>query len=211
MKNKFYRVNITNEQWENLWKALHVGSPIQIALSFAGVKTSTYYYMVKLYSTVEYCNAMEQLNDQEDTEDAMAMNQHDSHSNIAVAAYKEPAAEMIEQYMTNPEFKEYANEIHDKMEKCNKMRSEIVIFHLQQIRDGSVQRGKNTNPSQWFLERTMPEFFGRSEKDDPATQTTAPVTSIKVEYVNPNEKESENRVRAMEEQLLQEYNGESKA
>ena len=207
-----YTINISDEQWKDFWASLHVGTPIQVALSFAGIKTATYYQAVKLWSVVEYCNALDEIGDKRDTEDAMSMNQHEWHSNIAVAAYKEPEKELVERYKKDDDFKKYANGIHDRMDKANKMRSEIVIYHLQRIRDGAAQRGKNTNASQWFLERTMPEFFGRTDRNDPGKET--PITAVKsitVEYVDPNKKDDIDRVNAMEEELLKEYGGESKA
>ena len=55
----------TEEQIENLYKSLKVGTPITIALPFAGISSSTYYYWVAVYSVVLYCKEQDELEELE--------------------------------------------------------------------------------------------------------------------------------------------------
>ena len=209
MANIKYQIKATNEQLEKLYKSLHVGSPLNVALSFAGIPMATYCFWQQIASVVAY---QKEIDDLKELDQAMKSGASfsqvrnemadaqtfETHKATAISAYREPSAEMILRYKNNKSFRDFANQVYQIIRKCDEMRSEIVLYHLAAIRDCAKQRGANSNASQWFLERTMPEYFGRCDRYGDIPQTETKTTQVKVEFVDPNTKESKDRVKAME-------------
>ena len=210
----------SEEQIENLYKSLKVGTPITIALQFAGISASTYYYWVAIYSVVLYCKEQDELEELEAVaqsgvslqtcRDLAAINAPDKKTSMGT--YIEPTAESILQYRNSRKFRKFADQVYNIIAKCNQIRSEVIMTHLQRISKSTTDRHINASGSMWFLERTNNEYFGRPvDKAKADEETPNAVPSVKVEFVDPNTPDSKSRLQEMEEQILNEMKGTSDA
>ena len=234
-RQKVFEIKITNEQKELLRNSLRAGAPLGIALSYAKIPAIQYYYYVEVANVSRYFKDKEfkKLNDEfiksgvsfgDIQDEAAALNTHFNNPNSSIASYKEPTAEAILRYKNNRSFKEFADEVYDFIQECDNCRSEAVMYHVSQIRSAAGKRGVNTNSSQWFLERAVPDSFGKSERivnkvegslhqtinqeGDPNEPGLPPV---KVEFVNPNTKENQDRVKDMEDLVASQLLGKDRA
>ena len=210
MANIKYQINVSEEQINNLKKALHVGSPLSTALKFAGISRSTYYYWVAIASLVRYVKEQEFAKQQSDLVDAgisfaaikesiQEDQKETEHHQSTIDAFIEPTPESILKYKTNRSFKEFADKVYAIIEDCDRMRSEIVMYHLTAIRDSARQRGASSNASQWFLERTLPEYFGRVKTpEEIENENKKKVETVEVKFISPDNKDTTQRVRDME-------------
>lgn len=222
MPKKKLEVNVTEEQLANLYKALGVGTPITVALSMVGISLTTYYYWVAIYSAVVYCKEQEELEEIENLSkagvsiqeikdlSAMMTNQH---KKSGIGTYIEPKQETILRYTKSNKFKQFADRIYSIINKCNQIRSEVVVKHLSIITDSTDPKKRiKASGSMWFLERTQADYFGRAA-DKVATEENVPsaIPSIQVEFIDPNQQDSKDRLQDMETQVLQELKGSGEA
>ena len=219
-KNKL-KINASEEQLNKLYAALGVGTPITIALSMAGFSRATYYYWVAIYSVVVYCKEQEELEEIEQLSKAgisiqeikdMSETMVDGHKKSSVESYIEPKQETILQYKNSRAFQKFADQVYEIIAKCNRIRSEVIVKHLNNIAKSTDPKNRiKASGSMWFLERTQADYFGRpSEKAilEESTPTTS-VPSIQVEFVNPDS--SKNRLEEMEMKVLKELKGTGEA
>lgn len=221
-RTKVYTIKISDEQQEKLKKALRTGSPLTVALAYARIPATQYYYYVEVANISWYFKNLELTKEEESVihsgitlsdveKEAKALNTHKVNTNGAINIYKEPNAESILRYKNNRTFKEFCDKVYEFINECDNLRSEAVLYHLTAIHQSVGKKGVNTSASQWFLERTIPEHFGKTEKvtqriegdihqtfsgDDELGEALPP---IKVEFVDPNTKESKDRVKDMED------------
>ena len=211
----------TDKQIEDLYNSLKGGAPLLLALQFAGISRATYYYWVAMASIVEEARSQAELEEIEEAIHSGVSIQEIRDLSESVASQKrtgvgtfiEPSAESVLQYKNSRKFRNFADKCYEVVFECNKIRSQLALFHLGNIRK-SVNKDANINASgsMWFLERTMSDFFAKpSDKAIEQTEAKATVEKIKVEYVDPTSKESEKRLQDMEEDLLKVLNGEGKA
>ena len=213
--NKKYELNATPEQIEKLRKAIHVGSPLGIALTFSGISWTTWYYWNEIAAVVSYCKERDMIqNEKKNVKsgisfDAIQESVENARSESSMTNSKgvrEPSGEAITKYRTNRTFQAFADKVFAIIQDINSLRSEIVLYHLTAIRDAARQRGTNSNATQWFLERTMPQYFGKAEKNE--EQATATVKSVKIEYIDSESKDTQERIKAMEQLVEHELGGE---
>ena len=227
-RTKTFKINLTDEQIDKFKNALSTGAPLMVALSFAKIPTVTYFYYVDLANISAYFREKEYLKQEDEmiksgidleavrNESAEFGSQFATLSN-ALRPYKEPTATSILRYKNNKTFKALCDQVYDLLEECNMLRAGIAIHHLVAIRKAVDKRGVNTQSSQWFLERTMPDYFGRVDKTRVEANVknhtligqdeTDGLPPIKVEFVDPNTRESKDRVRDMEELVDAQLNG----
>lgn len=223
MSNIKYIINATDQQIALLQNALRVGSPLDVALKFANISKQTYYYWVSLASIVKYELEKEYAQQQEAIaesgvsfkyirekvmEDTRSINNYKS----TIDAFIEPSKESLMKYRTSKNFKEFCQQAYQIINECDKARSDIVLAHLKAIRESATgenryAKGKNMSASQWFLERTLPNYFGRPI-DNVAIENSKPIEPIKVTFVSSNDKETKDRVKAMEDLVKAELLGE---
>ena len=210
--NKKYELNATPEQITKLKQALGVGSPLTVALAFSGISTTTYYYWIEIAAVVSYVRSQEfAKKEKENIRSGVSFSEiqdsiQESELLTASKKAKEPSPEAIQRYKMSRQFKEFADKIYAIVNSCNEVRSQIVMHHLIAIRDAATKRGVNANASQWFLERTMSQYFGR--KDGTEEAETAKVKSVKIEYIDSDNKDTKERVKAMEQLVEHELGGE---
>ena len=64
----------------------------------------------------------------------------------------------------------------------------------------------------WFLERTQADYFGRpADKVVQAENTPSEIPSIQIEFIDPKEKSTEERLKDMEDLVLKELKGSGEA
>lgn len=207
-----YSINATDEQLEKLYKSLHVGSPLDTALIYSGIAKSTYYFWVATASVVKYVREEEFIRIQNsDVESGISfaaikekvMEENKTReSSLGIGGFVEPKPETILKYKTDKNYKQYADKICDIIEKCDMMRSEIVMYHLGCIRDSAKQRGMNAMSSQWFLERACPNDFSRMNPNE--TKNKDVVEPVSVKFVDPAKQDARERVKNMEAIILSE-------
>lgn len=216
MANVKYVINASDDQIANLKKALHVGSPLDVALKYSRISKATFYYWVAIANVVKAAREQEFIRlQEEEVNSGVSMsdvqmcvdneNKANSGAKYTIDAFIQPTKESLMKYRNNKRFKEYADKVYDIINECDSLRSEIVLYHLTAIRDAARQRGGNAVSSQWFLERTMPEFFGRQDtiNQNIETKGTAPAPVV-VKFVNPKDAESKDRVKMMEQTIMDE-------
>ena len=208
---KKYEINATPQQLDNLYKAIHCGSPLDIALSYAGISKTTYYFWLATACIAKYCKEEDFLRSQIDSGDMFAAirekvdaDNDEEKCKLGVGGFVQPSPEQVQRYRNNQRFKKYADEVCAILDKCEQMRNEIVIFHLSCIRDAAKQRGMNSISSQWFLERTCPNQFGRKDLGQEGSSGKEEAKAFQVKFVDPNSAESKDRVKAMEALILNE-------
>lgn len=222
MARKKLELNTTPEQLNRLYQALGVGTPLTIACQMVGISIATYYYWVAIYSVVVYCKEQEELEEieklskmgisvQEIKELSAAATQ--GHKKSAIGTFIEPKAESILAYKNSLSFRRFANEVYEIINKCNQIRSEVVVKHLNIINKSTESKNRiKASGSMWFLERTQADYFGRAQDkviEEESTPGTIP--SIQVEYVDPKTPNTLDRLKEMEDLVLKELKGSGEA
>lgn len=222
MPRKKLEVNATPEQLDRLYKALGIGTPISIACQMVGISLTTYYYWVAIYSVVVYCKEQDELEEIEKLSKAGVSIQEIKelsaastigHRKSAIGTYIEPKQESILQYRNSLTFRRFADQVYEIINRCNQLRSEVVVKHLNIITRSTDPKNRlKASGSMWFLERTQADYFGRAS-DKVVEEETAPgiVPSIQVEFIDPTEKTTEQRLKDMEDLVLKEIKGSGEA
>ena len=234
-RTKVFAINLTEDQRTKLKDALMTGSPLTVALTYAKIPAFQYYYYVEVANVARYFKEKEFVLLEEKMiqagvsfadirDESQELNTFQTNRNGAIGTFKEPSEKAKLRYKNNRTFKAFADEVYDFINECDTLRSEAILFHLNEIRKAAGKRGINTQSSQWFLERAIPEHFGKSEKvtqkiegsvhqtfsadGDPDKPALPP---IKVEFINPNSTESLNRLKEMEEKVREQFVGKENA
>lgn len=215
MAKKTFKIDETRVT--ELQNALRSGAPLLLALQYAGISRATYYYWVALASIVVQVNSQMELEEAEkifnsgvsiqqirDLSEAAA-----SSKRTGIGTFIEPTQESILQYKNNRRFKKFADQCFEVVSECNKIRSQIALIHLNNIRKSTDKKNRiNASGSMWFLERTLPDFFAKpTDKAVEQNQEQVQVESIRVEYVDPETEETQKRLDEMQADLEAKING----
>ena len=211
----------TDEQIEDLYKALKGGAPLLLALQYAKISRATYYYWVAIASIVVEYNSQKELEEVEQLVQSGVSLQQIRDISESVAAQKrtgigtfiEPSADSVLQYKNNRKFRMFANKCYEVVTECDKIRSDLALVHLNNIRMSVDKKNRmNASGSMWFLERTLSDFFAKpSDKAVETSEQPMPVEKVLVEYVDPDTDDQKTRVKEMEEDLHRVIDGEGKA
>lgn len=229
---KVYKINLTEKQITDFKNALHTGCPLMVALSYAKIHPTVYFYYVDIANIAAYYKEQEMIKEEVEMMQSgieisnVKDNSHEFSGNTNISSeslrpYKIPTPASLLRYKNNKSFAMFCNEVYELLEDCDKLRAEVAMFHLQEIMKHSGKRGVNTTGSQWYLERTMPDYFGKVEKSrfegsiknsmTIGEDETNVLPPIKVEFVDPNTRESQDRVRDMQEIVEKQLLGKSQA
>lgn len=204
MANK-YKLNVDDTQIENLKKSFQAGAPLDVALAYAQISKYTFYYWVSIANVVRACKEADFVKEQEEMNkigiDLSSIREQieiDSESifRTGVNAYFNPDPRAIKKYRENSAFRVFANQVYEIICDCDKRRSEVILYHLTAIRDSVKKRGAPPVSSQWFLERTLPKQFGRNFVQEENENKV--VKPVQIEFVSPDKKDTQERVKAME-------------
>ena len=211
----------TDEQLQDFYTALKGGSPLLLALQYAGISRATYYYWVAVSCVVEQYKSQQELEEVEQIiqsgislQDVRDLSESvGTQKRTSVGVWVEPSPESVLAYKNNRKFRKFADKCYEVIQECNRIRSQLALVHLTNIRKSVDKSNRmNASGSMWFLERTLYDFFAKpSEKAADPTNEKMVVEPVKVQYVDPNTKESEERVQEMENDLQIKINGEGKA
>lgn len=234
-RTKVFAINLSEDQKAKLKNALAAGSPLTVALTYAKIPSVQYYYYVEVANVSRYFKEMEFVKLDDETikagvsfadirEESQELNSFSVNRNGGIATFKEPSEKAKQRYRTNRTFKAFADEVYDFINECDTLRSEAVLYHLNEIRKAAGKRGVNTNSSQWFLERAVPEHFGRNDRITQKIESNVHSTfsaegdldkpalpPIKVEFINPNANDSVARLKEMEEKIKDQVLGKDAA
>lgn len=213
MAKRKLEIKATEEQLDTLQKNLGAGAPLQLALKSAGISVATYYYWVAIACIVTTVKSQEEIEELEELAKSginVSGLREMAHSSTkgkksAVGIFIEPSAESILQYKNSRKFKKFADQCYEIVNACDKARSNFATSQLVKIAL-STNKKNNINPSgaMWWLERNMPEEFAKpSDKvKESETEAVAGVPAIEVEFIDPNTRDTTQRLLDMEEQIL---------
>lgn len=215
MPRKKLKINATEEQIAKLTKALKAGSPLNLALQYAQIPSTIYYYWVAMYSVVLEAQSQDELEDLSAAKFGVSIDnikeiaqENAAKKKTAMGAFIEPSAESLMQYRNNVVFREFANKCFEIIKNCNEARAEAALGHLASITKSVNDKRVNASGSMWFLERTLSEFFAKpSDKVKEDEEKKLPVEKVQIEFVNPGKLEDQERVKQMEELILKEQKG----
>ena len=120
--NKKYELNATPEQIEKLKKAIHVGSPLGVALTFSGITWTTWYYWNEIAAVVSYCKERDMIqNEKKNVKSGISFdviqesveNAKSESSMTTSKGVREPSGEAIAKYRTNRTDTSYYNAINN--------------------------------------------------------------------------------------------------
>ena len=208
---------------EELKHCLKRGATLNLALAKSGISSATYYYWVAMASIVKEIKNQEEVDEMEELAKSgiaveqikMAADEMQSSKKSSIGAYIEPTAQSLLKYRNSGVFRKFANQCYDIITECDKLRSEYCMLQLGIIAASTnIKDGKKINPygAMWYLERSMPESFAKpSDKVKETENEKVGVESIKVEFINPADRDSMDRLKQMEAEIMSELkvNGQS--
>lgn len=220
MPRKKLEITATPEELEKLKKALKAGSPLHIALQYANISSTTYYYWVAMYSVVVEIKSQDELEDLKaddfgvsiDMIKEMAAN-NAAKKKSSMGAFIEPSALSLMQYRNNLQFRRFADQCYQIVNECNESRAEAALGHLASITKSVTDKRVNASGSMWFLERTLSDFFGKpSEKaKEEEANEKVPVEKVQVEFVSADKSDMKERIKNMEQLIINEQKGVSES
>lgn len=234
-KYKVFTLNIDEEQKKRFKDALLNGSPLSVALAYARIPAVQYYYYVEVANITRYFKEMEFVRLDDDTikagvsfadirDESKELTSFTNNRNSAIGTYKEPSEKAKLRYKQNRTFKAFADEVYEFITECDNLRAQAVYEHLEVLKKCAGQKNVDTKSSMWFLEKSCPEHFGDTKKiinkiegnmhntftaEGDADKPSLP--PIKVEFINPNSTESLNRLKDMENKVIQQTQGKDAA
>lgn len=215
MPRKKLKLTVSQESIDKLEKALEAGSPLHIALQFAGISSTTYYYWVAMYSIALSCKAQDELKDLKADKFGVSIEtikdiaaEESAKKQSSLGAFIEPSAESLMQYRNQKEFRDFADQCYEIIKECNEVRAKAALGHLAMITKSVSDKRVNASGSMWFLERTYSDFFAKpSDKVKEEDEKKAPVDKVVIEFVDANKKADKDRIQHMEELILREQKG----
>ena len=211
----------TDEKLNDLYEALRSGAPLPAALKYAGISRATYNFWLAAACVVEQSKTQTELEDIEEIlHSGISIQQvrdisetSTTKNSSTIGGYIEPSAESVLAYKNNRKFKKFADKCYEVIKECDKIRSKLVLVHLTNIKESvNKSKGLNASGSMWYLERTMPDYFGRPvDKLADQSNDKVVVEPVRVEYVDPDNEDTKKRVAEMEQDLLKAINGEGNA
>lgn len=213
MAKRKLEIKASEEQIDTLHKKLAAGAPLQLALQSAGISIATYCYWVAIASIVIT------VKDQEEIDELEALAQSGvSVSGVrdmaaalvkgkrtGLGAYVEPKQESILQYKNSRRFRKFADQVYEIVQKCNQERSDYATKQIELVKVSTLKKnGINPSGAMWWLERNLPDFFAKPS-DKPEEEQTADVggvPAIEVEFINPDTPAQRDRLREIEEKIL---------
>ena len=215
MPRKKLKLNASEEEIEKLIKALKAGSPLNLALQFSHISTTTYYYWVAMYSVVVEIKSQDELESLKADKYGISIDSikeiaadNAAKKKSAMGAFIEPRAESLLKYRNDAIFRNFAKQCYDIIVRCNETRAEAALGHLAAITKSVQDKRVNASGSMWFLERTLSEFFSKpNEKNKEESESKVPVEKVQLEFINPDKKEDKDRILQMEELILSEQKG----
>ena len=215
MAKRKLEIKATQEQINTLQDTLKAGAPLQLALQRASISVATYYYWAAIASVVVTVKSQEEIEELEqlansgvpvsyvrDLAQAATKGQKSG-----VGVFIEPTAESIVQYKNNTKFRNFADRCYEIVSGCDKARIDFATEQLKAIKLSTLKKnGLNPSGAMWWLERNMPEQFAKpSDKaKDGETDVVVGVPSIEVEFIDPNTRDTKQRLLDMEQEILSE-------
>lgn len=213
MPRKKLKITATDQQLSDLKRALSNGAPLPIALKSAGISMATYYYWVAIASVVVLAESQKEIEGIEEIVNSGISIQkvrdlalQNATKKGGVDSFIEPSQESILAYKNNSRFRKFADSCYEIISECDKLKSNFATYQLSQIAL-STDKKRNINPSgaMWWLERNLPDFFAKPSDKAPNTlEEQSNVPAIQVEFIDPTTEECKERIRQMDEVILNE-------
>jgi len=222
MAKRKLEIKATDEQLRLLYETLRAGAALQLALQRSGISMTTYYYWVAISSIAAYVKSQEEIEELEalaksgvsvqNVRDMAAAAQKSRKSGVGV--FIEPTQESILQYKNNRKFRAFADKVHEIVKTCDQARSDFATLQLAKIaRSTDKKNGINPSGAMWWLERNLPDFYAKPSDrvKDEEVDPTVTVPSVEVEFIDPETRDSTQRLLDMEEQILKDLKGTGEA
>lgn len=218
MPKRKLEIKATDEQLNELYKALEKGAPLQLALLKGNINLATYYYWVALASIVKTVKSQQEIEELEEIANSgiSIQNVRDLAANssrgkrTSVGAFIEPSAESLLRYKISVKFRKFADKCYDIIVECDKARTTYAFKQLSILETSNYHKQTmNPSASMWWLERNLPDFFAKpSDKaKEEENKGEVDIPSIKVEFVDPGTSSSQQRLIDMENEILSEQKG----
>lgn len=206
-------INTHIENLNALYEALKKGVPLSVALTNSGISQTTYFYWVTLASiahTMKSEKEIQELSDLLGDEDEInftrdkIFQETEEYQNEVITKFVEPKETLCYKYQRDEKFRNLCDEAYQIIKTCDESRCMAIAYHINKVAmDGhrSSQGRINARASMWFLERALPTIFGKKEEEElkPSRIEKKP---LKVQFVDPNEKNSLKRVEEMTNELM---------
>ena len=207
-------IKATQEQIDTLHKNLSAGAPLEMALESANISIMKYCHWVSIASIVVAVKNQEEIEELEQVAQSgvvlssiqeMASSVTDG-KRTGFGKYVQPSQESILRYKNSRKFKKFADQCYDIVSKCNQLRSDFATKQLEAIKVSTLKKnGINPSGAMWWLERNMPDLFAKPsdiEAKDSQIASQQSVPAIQVEFINPDTQAQRDRLRELEEDIL---------
>lgn len=198
-----YELYINSAQLDDLYKCLKTGMPLEIALQHAGISVSLYKYLLALGSvshTEKEAVITKELKGVMD-EDLPTYSGANLDS-LEVGKWITPKPKYQKKYHYDKEFKILCDQAYKIIVNINTQISENILFHLQKVNMNGMKSKSGkviATASMWYLERTLPSFFGKKDNFIPESNTV--VRPVEIAYIDPDTDESKRRVDEMQSSI----------
>ena len=189
---------------EKLRQALMNGTPLRLALTYAGIKYSDYRYWLELYVAVDYSKQQAELNSLKKSKSNIAKikeqtfkyNRYQDEDGNEMT----PNPDAVSLYIHSASFRKEADEAYELVSDILESKTKAVFSHLYRLTKGEPSKAEVT-ASTWFLERVLPTDFGKQESENKNY-----VPKISVEFVKSDSEASKKRIENMEKSILGDRN-----
>lgn len=215
MAKKKLTITASEKSIELLIKSLKAGAPLHIGLQYANIQATTYYYWVAMYSIALEAKSQDELEKLNAGKYGVSIDQIKELANESAAkkksemgAFIEPSAESMLQYRNQTQFKKFADQCYEIVNRCNEARAGAALTHLTSIAKSVNDKRVNASGAMWFLERTLSDYFAKpSDKVKEEEINKMSVEKVQVEFVDPGKPEDKERIKNMEQLILNEQKG----
>lgn len=209
-----YDINANPDQLNVLYDSLKKGVPLSIALKSARIEKLTYYYWVALGSVAMQIKEEQKLEELKalvpesfdlDEIQNQIYEEEEMYQDEDIIKFIKPTEEQLYQYKVNNDFRTVCNEAHEIIKTCETKRTEAIMFHLGKVAmDGQYTKsGKiSARASMWFLEKAVPNYFGRKPVEEEIKPSRIEKKPLKVEFVDPNTDQTAKRIEKMRNSIL---------
>jgi len=189
---------------EKLRQALMNGTPLRLALTYAGIKYSDYRYWLELYVAVDYSKQQAELNSLKKSKSNIAKikeqtfkyNRYQDEDGNEIT----PNPDAVSLYIHSASFRKEADEAYELVSDILESKTKAVLLHLHRLTKDETSKA-GVSASQWFLERALPTDFGKQESENKNY-----VPKISVEFVKSDSEASKKRIENMEKSILGDRN-----
>ena len=131
-----YFEDMENPKTKKLLKALNSGTPIRIALPYAGIAYADYMYWLSVFATVEYMRQQDELSELRKSKSRLAEIKRKSYETFRVedddGKPMEADPEIVALYSNSKSFREEADGLHELVRQIREAKTKAKINRISQ-------------------------------------------------------------------------------